>query len=327
VGRQEDDDEPWVTAANEAACAALDLDETSLPARLAGISPALAEMVRSGATGTQAGQETLWPGEPSGGREDLAVRLHRDGDEVTVVLMPVRASVSEGSRLRRAIASVAHELTNPVTVLIGATQALTSARGRLAPDMEDRLLAAIDRQARLLERATTDLLTAVQRHSGTFDVHLEPVELASVLTRCVATMTELEQAGVDCAEELWVCADRDRLEQIVVNLVSNAVKYGEAPILLAVTSTDDTVALEVSDSGEGVSAGFVPRMFDEFTREPRQTMPGTGLGLHVVRTLAEAHHGTVTYARTPDQRTLFSVTLPRVAAPRRRADDEAHHDR
>jgi signal transduction histidine kinase len=327
VGRRGDGDELWVSAANELACTALDLGGTTLPTRLAAISPTLDEMVRSGvdARSDHARRETIWPGEPFGTREDLTLRLHRDGDVVTAVLMPV-ASASEAGRLRRAIASVAHELRNPVTVLVGATQALSSARGRLGPDMEDRLFAAIDRQARHLERATTDLLTTVQRHSGTFDVHLEPVPLAPVLTRCVDSVTEPGQVQVDCGEDLWVCADRDRLEQIVANLVSNALKYGAAPVTVTVASTDDTATIQVTDEGAGVSDAFVATMFDEFTREAQRGVSGTGLGLHVVRTLVEGHHGTVRYSRTPDERTRFSVELRRVAAPRRRCDDEDRHE-
>lgn len=327
VGRRDDGDELWVSAANDLARAALDLSDGTLPARLSSVSPALDAMIRSGAPNAESlsVQDLLWPEEPLGRRDDLAVRLHRDGDVVTAVLMPV-AAVSEAGRLRRAIASVVHELRNPITVLVGATQALTTARGRLAPDMEDRLFAAIDRQARHLERATSDLMTTVQRHSGTFDVNLAPMPLAPVLNRCVDSVTELGQVSVDCGDDVWVRADRDRLEQVVANLVSNAVKYGAPPISVAVTTTGDTLDIVISDGGTGVSPDFVASMFEEFTREARRGVPGTGLGLYVVRTLVEAHHGTISYSRTEDDRTNFTVSLPRVQPPRRRAADRHLHD-
>ena len=327
VGREADGDELWVSAANDLACGALDLSDATLPARLSDVSPALDAMIRSRTPAAQSGavQDLLWPDEPLGRRDDLAVRLHRDGNVVTAVLMPV-AAVSEEGRLRRAIASVVHELRNPITVLVGATQALTTARGRLAPDMEDRLFAAIDRQARHLERATSDLMTTVQTRSGSFDVQLDPLPLAPVLSRCVDSVTELGQVPVDCAPDLWVHADRDRLEQIVANLVSNALKYGAPPISVAATTVDDTVELVVSDSGQGVSSEFVDSMFEEFTREARRGVPGTGLGLYVVRTLVEAHGGTVSYSRTEDDRTEFTVCLQRAEPHRRRADDGRRHD-
>ena len=109
-----------------------------------------------------------------------------------------------------------------------------------------------------------------------------------------------------------VVADPRRLEQMVHNLVGNARKYGRAPYTLRVRTAPDPayVCIDVSDRGPGVPESFRPRLFDEYTRAEGTTAEGVGLGLYVVRVLAEAQGGSVDHADAPDGGATFTITLP-----------------
>ena len=107
-------------------------------------------------------------------------------------------------------------------------------------------------------------------------------------------------------------ADPRRLEQMVHNLVSNARKYGRPPYTLRVRAAADPayVCIDVSDRGPGVPEPFRDQLFDEYTRAEGTTAEGVGLGLYVVRVLAEAQGGSVDHAAGPDGGAVFTITLP-----------------
>ncbi len=242
----------------------------------------------------------------------LDVSLHGHGDELSVVLLP-KVSGDDAARLRRAFAATAHEMRNPVTILIGAAEALARGRDSLAPEVRDRLFDAIARQARLLGRSTADLMAAAQQDRDSLAVTVGSVVLRPVLQACVDAQPDAGVVDVDCADDLVVAADVGRLEQMVANLLSNAVKYGEQPVAVAARADDTGVRIDVSDAGAGVTDAFVPQLFDEFSRESRHGAHGTGLGLYVVRSLALAQGGSASYARVGD-RSVFTLVLP--AGPR-----------
>ena len=109
-------------------------------------------------------------------------------------------------------------------------------------------------------------------------------------------------------------ADPDRLEQIVANLLANAVRYGTPPVEVAARTEGDWVWLEVKDHGDGVPESFEPLLFERFTRGPgsaERSSQGTGLGLAIVAKLAELHGGQVAYRREGGA-TVFAVALPRL---------------
>ena len=113
-------------------------------------------------------------------------------------------------------------------------------------------------------------------------------------------------------------ADPRHLNQILTNLLGNAFKYGTPPVEVTVGGDDDVVDIEVRDHGAGVPAGFVPYLFDRFTRADTpasREKKGTGLGLYIVRQLAEANGGTVTYRDHPGGGGCFTVHLPATGEP------------
>jgi signal transduction histidine kinase len=127
--------------------------------------------------------------------------------------------------------------------------------------------------------------------------------------RGVRDLGEIEVGG---DRGLTVLADPDRLHQMVANLLSNAVKYGARPFGVTVRSGDPRgfAHVDVSDSGEGVPEGFRAHLFDEFTRAEDARARGTGIGLFVVRSLAEAQGGRADYRPREGGGSVFTVTLP-----------------
>jgi len=237
----------------------------------------------------------------------MLMTLRHTGDRLLVYLQQ-RDEPGGVEMLRRAIATTAHEIRTPVTVLVGVSDTLRERGEDITPELLRRLGAAVVRQARQLDSMTSDLLTAAQAHRGALELRLERVDVKAVL----GTVLDgpYDEVALDGAEGAWVRADPLRLEQMISNLLGNAVKYGAPPYLIRVEPTDDEVLLHVVDHGPGVPPEFEPMLFDEFTRANGSSARGTGLGLYVVRSLATAHNGRVRYERSAAGQSVFTLALP-----------------
>lgn len=228
---------------------------------------------------------------------------------------------------RTLLADIAHELRTPLTSVQGYAQAL---RDGVLPDEteRDRALATIGAESDRMARLIRQLLELSRLESGQTALVLRPVDLGPVLARVQARFRpEAERRGVvlliTVAPGSVALADEERLGQILDNLVGNALRHtptgGEVVLAAAPPSPPDAsgqsrVRLTVRDSGEGIAAERLPRIFDRFTRgEGRAGRDGFGLGLAIVRELVLTHGGTIAVASEPGRGTTFTVELP--AAP------------
>jgi signal transduction histidine kinase len=226
--------------------------------------------------------------------------------------------------LRRFVADASHELKTPLTVMrAGVERALTDPQtspDAIAP-LEDTLQ-GVRRMTELVEA----LLTLARVDEGRLELHRERLDLRALLTEVHETAQILgEQAGVDVRLELpdervAVHADRARLQQLVMNLADNAVKYTAAggTVWLSLVATADAASVSVRDTGVGIAPGDVDRVFDRFWRaDPARSRtgsrPGIGLGLSISRWIAEAHGGSIAVTSRPGRGSTFTVTLPRAA--------------
>jgi signal transduction histidine kinase len=256
--------------------------------------------------------ELLELGEPPRG---IMVTVRRTGEDQIIYLQT--QSGDEAELLRRAIATAAHEIRNPVSVLMGVAETLTIHGAELTDEERGRLLAAIGRQTRLLDSMTADLLAAGQAQHGTLAVQLEKVDPADIVRSVVDDAFDITLVN---DSHPMVVTDPLRLQQMLGNLISNARKYGEPPFEVRVTAARSHVSIAVEDSGAGVPEGFRPRLFQEYSRAPGSRAHGTGLGLFVVRALAEAQGGSVTYAPRDPHGSVFTLSLPSARQPDRSTD-------
>ena len=235
----------------------------------------------------------------------MRVTVRRSGLDHVLYLQPETSD--EAELLRRSMATAAHEIRNPVSVLSAAAESLLEEE--LTAD-RDRILALIVRQARLLDAITADLLTAGQAHRGILTVQLQPLA-AGALVR--AMTADLDDVTVLDETTTGVLTDPHRFAQMVGNLLGNARKYGAAPYVVKLRTEGPEVVVDVEDDGAGVPEEFRPRLFQEYSRAADTTASGTGLGLFVVRSLAEAQGGTVGYRPRDPHGSVFTLRLP--AAP------------
>ena len=222
---------------------------------------------------------------------------------------PTAPQSQEMERVHAALATAAHELRGPATVLLAMSELLSVDRGSLDEATFNQMLDAIARQAHVLDRVTGDLLAATQSQRGELRVDVEPTHVLPILTSTVLSMADHGPISMDCAADLWVLSDPIRLQQMLTNLASNAFKYGAPPVTVSAQRLEDEVEIAVADHGNGVPAEFEAHMFEQFSRADGLTVKGLGLGLFLVRSLAEAMGGRVGYTRMPDGGARFSIML------------------
>ena len=267
---------------------------------LAGMAPVLAAHLAD--TPEHNAAALLDLGEPP--RRVMVTVRHSGADQIVYLQTQ---SGDEAELLRRAIATAAHEIRNPVGVLMGVAETLVIHGHELTEAERSRMLTAIGRQTRLLDNITADLLAAGQAQHGMLAVQLEHVDPADIVRAVIDDTFDLTVINDD---RPMVVTDPIRLQQMLGNLLSNARKYGDPPFEVRVDATDSHVSIAVHDSGPGVPEAFRPRLFQEYSRAPGSRARGTGLGLFVVRALAEAQGGSVTYAPRVPQGSIFTLTLP-----------------
>lgn len=241
----------------------------------------------------------------------LRLRVRQRAGERSLLLYLDRAP-EDAHLLRRAIATAAHEVRGPVTVLGGVAEMLHEVPDVDATDLA-RMMRAVTRQVRILDTITADLLTAAQVHRGSLRLQARAVDPGEVATLALERSgIKGDAATVRVLDPRPALADPLRLEQMLANLVHNAVKYGAPPIEVVVRGSLRAGHLEIAvlDRGPGVPAAFRPRLFTEFARADGVTAAGTGLGLYVVRTLAEAQGGAVTHLPRDGGGAEFVITLP-----------------
>lgn len=277
--------------------------------------------------------------------------LHRrlpvaaSGDELSRLSATLNAMIarleSSFTALRRFTADASHELKTPLTVLRADVERAMHP-GTTGNERMVALEEALQETARMADLVES-LLTLARADEGRFDLHREPVRLVPLVRDVFETAAILgEEAGLTIelpvCEETTVLGDRNRLRQLLLNLVTNAIKYtprgGHVEIALT-RRPHDEVALTVRDTGIGISASDLPHVFERFWRADRvrsrraasdaswgMDRGGFGLGLSIAQWIVQAHGGTLTVQSRLGRGSMFTVVLPVAVGGEERAAEE-----
>jgi signal transduction histidine kinase len=259
------------------------------------------------------------------GDEDAAAheRLRDAIDARAEALEQARSAQAAAERANelkdRFLSTVSHELRTPLNAILGWVQLMRG--GQLTPEQIGRGLQAIERNARTQERLITDLLDVSHMRHGRLVIARERVDVCQVVERVVDLMRPLAEARRVAlvwrrrlAGPLAVLGDAGRLQQVLTNLISNAVKFTPAggQVTVSAGTEGKATVLRVADTGEGIDAETLPNLFDRFFQgETSAKRVGLGLGLVTVKELVELHGGTVVAtSRGHGLGSTFTVSLP-----------------
>ncbi len=216
------------------------------------------------------------------------------------------------------VASVSHELRTPMTSVLGHLELL--AEDPSIPEHARSRIHTVERNALRLRQLVSDLLEVASARDAGVQLELASADLAEIVTDAVeAARPTAEAAGLtvtlDLPGSLVTTIDPGRMRQVVDNLVSNAIKYSEVGGAVVVTlgATSDTLELTVRDSGLGIAPDDLDRLFTRFFRGQAardRHIQGTGLGLTIVRSIVEAHGGTVSLSSEVGTGSVVGVVLP-----------------
>ncbi|NEB73771.1 PAS domain-containing protein [Streptomyces sp. SID14478] len=218
------------------------------------------------------------------------------------------------------IATVAHELRSPLTSVKGFTATLLAKWERFTDEQKRLMLETVDADANRVTRLITELLDISRIDSGRLELRRQPVDIAAAVSRHIQAHVASGQRAdrfllrvTQPLPDLW--ADPDKVDQVLSNLLENAVRHGEGAVTIAVepsTAARESTSVTVSDEGPGIPEESMNRVFTRFWRGSKRG--GTGLGLYIVKGIVEVHGGTITVGRAPAGGAQFRFTLP-VGAP------------
>lgn len=252
------------------------------------------------------------------------------GDEVSRLAQTLNGMLTRleqsFSSLRRFTADASHELKTPLMVLrAGVERSLTDPRTPTeVMESLDETLGEINRMTELVE----SLLTLARADEGRAPLPVERTDLRDLMAEASETAGMLAESGrlkvttLMPEAAVWVMVDRRRIREMLLNLVTNAIKYtpAEGKVELSLTARSDGAAIIVRDTGIGIASNDLPHIFERFwradlARSRTGERPGSGLGLAITKWIAEAHGGSITASSRPGRGTTFTVVLPLAEVP------------
>jgi two-component system, OmpR family, phosphate regulon sensor histidine kinase PhoR len=286
------------------------------------VGPRLRAVLEDAATLGKVTAEELPPAEAS----DRLIEVHcapiqGEGGRPTGAVAVLR-DVTDVRRLERArrelTANVSHELRTPLTSIKGFAETLLA--GAMNDEKTSRhFLQIIDQETNRLVKLVDDLLDLSRLEGKGLSLELAQVRVGEIVKDAVTKMTPLagtRHVQVRSARDVTVLADRDRLAQVLTNLLDNAIKFtpNDGRIAVAWRAANGEVEVSVADTGPGIAASDLPHIFDRFYKadRARAAIPGgSGLGLAITKHIIEAHGGRIRVASAPGVGTTFTFTLPR----------------
>lgn len=248
---------------------------------------------------------------------DYSVRVREDGApelrSVAQAFNAMTAQLEASEKQRRSfLADVTHELRTPLSVIRGQAEGI--ADGLYPADAAH--LAPIVEATQTLARLVDDLRTLALAETGHLQLQREPVDMATLINDTIAAFESQAQAkGVSLAGDIpgelpTVSADAVRIRGVIANLLANAIAHTPAggSVRVGAAPADGGVSVSVTDTGEGIPADLLPRIFDRFVKTPGSS--GSGLGLAIARDLVTAHGGTISAESTVGSGTNVRFTLP-----------------
>lgn len=228
---------------------------------------------------------------------------------------PSAGDTSDGARLADILSTVSHELRTPATLIVGLASTLTANRERMTSNQVSEAIVRLERQAKRMVRLLDDLLDASRIETGhKLELAMLNVDLAAAVEGALAAAAPPAHVNVttNVPAGLAVLADPYALERALVNLFRNAFRYGGGNVIIEARPAIGGVTLSVSDDGLGVSPDILPHLFEPF----RASKGGTGLGLVIVRAIAESSGGDVSYEPQQPTGARFTMRLRDGSAPR-----------
>jgi signal transduction histidine kinase len=248
------------------------------------------------------------------GRVDAAGEIR----ELTSSFDAMADDLARQEQLRRnLVADIAHELRTPIAVLQASCEAMID--GVTSADRDQ--ISSLYEEVVQLARLVGDLQVLAAADAAALQLSMTPTDLGALAAGALdALASRFEAAQISVDRNLrpaMVLGDADRLRQVVLNLLTNALKFTPmgGHVDIDVHGEDGSVVLTVSDSGVGIDEASLPMVFDRFWRGPNASgVTGTGIGLAIVSGLVQAHNGTVSVRSKPNAGTTFTVTMPAAAA-------------
>ena len=269
---------------------------------------------------------------------DMAARLHRQRKKLLESRIDLERTVKERTEdlaranaelnrinalRRRFLADISHELRTPITVIRGEADVALHGKAKSAEVYHDALMRIVDQTMRL-GRLVDDLLLVARVRDGALQLNLCPVPLYPLLSEACAAASAMREGSVETEianddTQIAVLGDRERLMQLFMIILDNALRYSEenTKISVRITSAAGQALVTISDNGVGMQPEDVENAFDRYYRgESGRTMSpnGSGLGLPVAKAIVDAHHGDIGIESSPGSGTSLSVRLPMAEA-------------
>jgi signal transduction histidine kinase len=231
------------------------------------------------------------------------------------------AGPASSGRQMQFLSAVSHELKSPLTAIVAFTEVLGQNRDRTLTARQLDHIRVIQQNTQRMYRLVNDLLDLARLESSTFSLKVSEFDLSEAISEVVSSVQPVldgrrQRISASCRpEHIRIEADRDRVVQVLTNLVDNASKYSahNMPIEVAAATAGDSVTISVSDRGTGIPEDALAHIFEPFYRvegEATRSVQGTGLGLPIVKKLVEMHRGSVEVSSAVRKGTTVRVLLP-----------------